>query len=922
MPTRRRRRGLAAALGLLVSASALRAQLILDDPLTGSTRGTRSGGQFTAGGWKVTGTNDFIYWHVPTLTGGAVEFDVRGLNPGECRPDHEDKNELFHMYDHTFGHSDVNYHGGYRDNPYKHFIRKTNCLDRAGVDSMELVWKILDHYEEPDTARLSWDPRAVYRFREEWEPAGAHTVCRVYRDGVLLRTMSQPGLWNPAGHSIRIGASPRAPLTGDFGAPLDAVFSNVKVYATPPAVPGAPTILQPTAGETVNTLIAFIAWTGDTHNRFQVQVNTVNRPDAGVAWNSGPVTSADGFTWTGALPGNGAYYAFVRLSRGGAFGPWSAGRPFVVDSAFIPPGPDVVSLKGRSMVRKTGPFNGLGVTYMQALRRCKYDRARYRDDLAFLASRGFQYIRMLTMVGWNAAWQGREIAPVAFANQNGVSVAAWPDYWRQFRDCIDIAYDGYGLRSEITIFADAQLMPGKADRIHHMQTLLDNLVGREHKVMHLEVANEAWQNGFPGEQGVADLREFCTYLTDRTSIPVAISSPPDTSDAGITALYAGSTADLATVHFDRDISALEGGWRPVRDTYRTGLSGVPPVSSNEPIGPGSSVNTESDPIKLVMAAAFAWGAGLPLYVYHTDAGVFGKTTFQSRPAVGDFRRLKDLLPPDLAGWARNDGREPAAAFTTFSNGQPNKWWPEVSASASGAVRHTGAIKGGEFVTFPIGIQGGLEIEARRPMQFAAYHPLTGAVVAGHALSAGQRVTLPTGPGAYILKGVFTDVASSLSELRIDLGSANVYAGLTHPQGGDGDTTAVQVGGREARRNLNPAEDFYFYFAVMDGFAFQGDKPDLYVSIAYYDGGTGSLSLQFDGATNPYQSGGGVALTGAPVWKHHTWHLAQAYFGNRQNGGADLRIGNVGNPFHIDVVRVSTRPPLPPATAPVAPNPTP
>jgi len=41
---------------------------------------------------------------------------------------------------------------------------------------------------------------------------------------------------------------------------------------------------------------------------------------------------------------------------------------------------------------------------------------------------------------------------------------------------------------------------------------------------------------------------------------------------------------------------------------------------------------------------------------------------------------------DLAGWVRNDGKESSAPFTTYSNGQANKYWPEVSASANGVVR--------------------------------------------------------------------------------------------------------------------------------------------------------------------------------------------------------------------------------------------
>ena len=42
-------------------------------------------------------------------------------------------------------------------------------------------------------------------------------------------------------------------------------------------------------------------------------------------------------------------------------------------------------------------------------------------------------------------------------------------------------------------------MPRKADRVDHLRRLLAEVVaGREHKIILLEVANEAWQNGFPG----------------------------------------------------------------------------------------------------------------------------------------------------------------------------------------------------------------------------------------------------------------------------------------------------------------------------------------------------------------------------------------------------------------------------------------
>jgi hypothetical protein len=319
---------------------------------------------------------------------------------------------------------------------------------------MEILWQIRPNYEEPDTARLAWDANTPYHFREEWGPDGAgKSVLKIYRDGQLLLSTSVAGAWQPVGHTVRIGASPRRDPAA--GAPVGAIFSNVKV------------------------------------------------------WD---------------------------LSRG----------------------TDLVRLNGKSLCDETGPFLGLGVSYFQALRHLKYDRERLNRNLALFAAKGFNYVRILSMVSWD----GLEIAPVTFTNRAGRVIAAWPDYWQQFRDLLDLVAQ-HGLRAEVTIFADAQyVMPSKATRQVHLDGILANVAGRESQLLHLEVANEAWQNGFPGAQGIADLRAFAQHLTDRTSVLVAITSNDDTSDHGIVALYGGSAADLATVHFSRDTRTPEGGWLP------------------------------------------------------------------------------------------------------------------------------------------------------------------------------------------------------------------------------------------------------------------------------------------------------------------------------------------------------------------------
>jgi hypothetical protein len=418
-----------------------------------------------------------------------------------------------------------------------------------------------------------------------------------------------------------------------------------------------------------------------------------------------------------------------------------------------------ISLNGRALRDDRGPvdFTAQGVTYFPALHRAKHDRARFRSDLKFLSGRGFNYIRVLSMVGWYPAWRGKEIAPVAFVNKEGARVEAWPDYWRQLDDMIDIAYREFGIRTQLTIFADAQLMPDKRDRVAHLDKLLAMIRNREHKLILIEVANEAWQNGFPGEQGVADVRELGKYLADRTDVLVALSATEGMDNAALERMYLGSAADIATEHFSRDVGTIERNWLPVRDCFRVNfINGLPPASHNEPIGPGSSVAEERDPVKIVVAAAYAWMSGLPMYCYHPRAGIFGEGRLEEMPAVADFGFVRRTLPPDVANWRRTEGDAEFAPFVTFADGQPNKPWTDVPGAKTGALRHLSCDRGEEFYTLPIGIlPGGVEIQARRKMTVEIFHPVTGKSRRA-VLVARERTHLPQGDGAYLIRGRFTE----------------------------------------------------------------------------------------------------------------------------------------------------------------------
>jgi hypothetical protein len=169
----------------------------------------------------------------------------------------------------------------------------------------------------------------------------------------------------------------------------------------------------------------------------------------------------------------------------------------------------------------------------------------------------------------------------------------------------------------------------------------------------------------------------------------------------------------------------------------------------------------------------------------------------------------------------------------------------------------------------------------------------------------------TGPCAY------------LSFVSLDLGPTDVEDGLSRVVVGDGDTVPAAMDGREARRNDDPSQDKYIYFDVDSLFAINGSNPDLYIKIDYYDTSTSTLTLQYDAIDGTvYKNGGAVTLTDTNTWKQHTFHVTDAYFGGRQNDGADFRIygGGSGNTFYLDFVRVSDVPIVPPLIEEVTPDP--
>jgi hypothetical protein len=392
-----------------------------------------------------------------------------------------------------------------------------------------------------------------------------------------------------------------------------------------------------------------------------------------------------------------------------------------------------VRVEGGVLVDDDGPFWAIGATYMAAPWFYKFDRARLERNLAFLAGRGIDYVRVLGEVG-GPFWQGREIDP------------RWPDYDQVVAGLTDLAYDKYGLRVQWTVFGGVDFSPTPARR----QALVDRVVkvieARPQKVMLLEIGNEAWKNGFSGERGRAELRGLAarahTALRARgIALPVAPTAPPTTRCADVTAFYGGLAVDLATLHFSRDVSGPERGWTPVVQPARHPVCpGAPPIAvNNEPIGPRSSMVSEEDPLKLVSAALVTFLSRMPLYVFHSRAGVRGDIEFASLPNVeatlAGFGALHRIVPRNVTTAAPVALDSPDTMLELRSPVTPDL------AKQEGVVAYQAVRLGSEELSVAVGVRGPLTLRARRAVDLEAYDLLTGDVVRRPGVGAGATVSL-------------------------------------------------------------------------------------------------------------------------------------------------------------------------------------
>jgi hypothetical protein len=400
----------------------------------------------------------------------------------------------------------------------------------------------------------------------------------------------------------------------------------------------------------------------------------------------------------------------------------------------------------RGFVDDGGPFLALGTTLFWALWGVEHDKDRLAQNLETARSSGFDYIRVLAIVG-PEHWTDRTVDPRT------------PNWGSNISALTDWVYDRHQLRIQWTIFGGIGTTPTVESRASAVDRFLKAIEGRHHKVFAIEIANEGEQNGFGGPAGWTEIKALATRVRRSYAGLLATTSPASVDCNRQTRLYAGSPASLRTLHFRRSDEG-RNTWQLLEQPWRVGggsCRGVPVASSsNEPIGPYSSVREERDPAILVTSAALTWTAGIGAYVLHTGAGIRGggaEDRARGRPAnlhdvdgwleiVDGFHCLRSVLPPDLPDWERRDERDRRHPFSTTRSARDQPLW--------GA--HVAAVKGSRFVTLLPGIRQRITLKARRAATVRAIEPLQCVPVFERVVGTGDSFTLPSEHAAVVILG--------------------------------------------------------------------------------------------------------------------------------------------------------------------------
>jgi hypothetical protein len=221
----------------------------LEDSLRGGTQGNPVGGAFEAGGWRVTAPTDRMWYAIPRLVEGSIEFTLSDASLANLTaPD----NEIFAMYEGGYGIAEpVRYAPEFRENHYKVMLRVYGTEEPGRTGLQKLIWGMCPSgapgygscgcealLDEPFGGDGSWDG-SPQRIRIEW----GEGVTRYLRNGVVVHSIGWQGhVFGPEELHLSLGTS-RPSAVGSAALPVGALFSDLVVEGVegePATCPGPP----------------------------------------------------------------------------------------------------------------------------------------------------------------------------------------------------------------------------------------------------------------------------------------------------------------------------------------------------------------------------------------------------------------------------------------------------------------------------------------------------------------------------------------------------------------------------------------------------------------------------------------------------------------------------------------------------------
>lgn len=171
---------------------------VVFDSLTGgsSLATERSGGTFTADGWRVNSNDDFLRYEIPTVQNGYVQWQNVSLTPEGANVSSQ---MLFGMWDPTAG--------SYRQNAFRVHLQKL-WGPTHNPPYIRLRWISQGRLEDAGYNFTDWNPATAYTWRIDWGRNG-ETVAIVLLDGEEIMEVNYSRPYQPDTQWIELGVDER-----------------------------------------------------------------------------------------------------------------------------------------------------------------------------------------------------------------------------------------------------------------------------------------------------------------------------------------------------------------------------------------------------------------------------------------------------------------------------------------------------------------------------------------------------------------------------------------------------------------------------------------------------------------------------------------------------------------------------------------